>query len=53
VPDSSEPGERKRKTIVFHEGKEAATRFESAMRHLVTVPKTKLLKLEKKHKSKH
>jgi hypothetical protein len=47
----SRPNERKHKLPECHEGKNAARAFETRMRQLITVPKSKLLKLEKQAKN--
>lgn len=44
------PNERKRKLPECHEGKHAAREFVATMRGLLTVPKAKILKLEKQAK---
>ncbi len=42
--EPDEPEERKRKPVVYHEGKQAAVRFESAIRHILSVPKAQVVK---------
>ncbi|MFN2476958.1 MAG: hypothetical protein ABR526_11550 [Chthoniobacterales bacterium] len=51
--DQPESEERKRKAVVYHEGKAAAVRFASSMREILSVSKNQIVKAEKRAQRKH
>lgn len=43
---------RKQKQVAYHEGRQAAVQFEATMRKILSVPKERILELEKQAKEK-